>query len=127
MTESDRQVPEDWDAVAAAIQDRLAQTRMTQMDVASRAQVSLTTLRELQHNLSSRRRRPQTLGAVSEALGWPSGYLDQVLRGRRPEAHSDEVTDPVLDALNALEAELRDLRERVAKLEARSGDANARP
>lgn len=127
MTESDRQVPEDWDAVARAIQDRLAQTRMTQMDVASRAQVSLTTLRELQHNLSPRRRRPQTLAAVSEALGWPSDYLDQVLRGRRPEPHTDEVTDPVLDALNGMETELRDLRERVAKLEARLTDADDRP
>jgi transcriptional regulator with XRE-family HTH domain len=127
VTESDRQVPEDWDAVALAIQDRLAQTRMTQMDVASRAQVSITTLRELQHNLSPRRRRPQTLAAVSEALGWPGGYLDQVLRGERPEPHADEVTDPVLDALNDVEAELRDLRERVAKLEARLGDADARP
>lgn len=127
MTESARQVPEDWDAVALAIQDRLAQTRMTQMDVASRAQVSITTVRELQHNLSPRRRRPQTLAAVSEALGWPGGYLDQVLRGERPEPHTDEVTDPVLDALNGVEAELRDLRERVAKLEARLGDAGARP
>ncbi|MGD9525194.1 helix-turn-helix domain-containing protein [Pseudonocardia sp.] len=127
MADSDRQVPEDWDAVARAIQDRLAQTRMTQMDVASRAQVSITTLRELQHNLSPRRRRPQTLAAVSEALGWPSGYLDQVLRGEQVEPHPDEVTDPVLDALNGVETELRDLRERVAKLEARLNDADARP
>jgi len=97
------------------------------MDVASRAQVSLTTVRELQHNSNPRRRRPQTLSAVSEALGWPTGYLEQLLRGERAEPHTDEVTDPVLVALTGVEQELRDLRERVAKLEAQLGDAGAQP
>lgn len=113
----ERQPDGDWDAVAHAIRTRLAETRMTQMDVASRARVSLTTVRELQHNLNPRRRRPQTLAAVAEALGWPPGYLDQVLRGDRPEPHADEVTDPVLRTLDGLEREIRDLRARVAKIE----------
>lgn len=108
---------EDWDAVAAAIRDRLAETRMTQMDVASRAQVSLTTVRELQHNLNPRRRRPQTLTAVSEALGWPAGYLNQVLRGDRPEPHTDEVKDPLLHALDGMGREIRELRSRVEQIE----------
>lgn len=72
---------EDWEAVASAISGRLAELRTTQMDVAARARISLTTLRELQHNTSPRQRRPQTLAAVSEALGWPSGYLTKVLHG----------------------------------------------
>lgn len=127
MTDTERQPDGDWDVVAQAIQDRLTETRMTQMDVASRAKVSLTTLRELQHNLNPRRRRPQTLPAISQAMGWPSGYLDQVLRGDRPEPHTDEVTDPVLRALDGLEREIRELRDRVVKIEHQLADEDAQP
>ncbi|MCY7343669.1 MAG: XRE family transcriptional regulator [Pseudonocardia sp.] len=115
----------DWDAVASAIQDRLNDMRVTQMDVASRAHVSLTTLRELQHNLNPRRRRPQTLSAVSEALGWPSDYLARVLHGEPARAHADEVDDSVLRSLRSLESEIELLRGRVARVEQQlaAGDA----
>jgi transcriptional regulator with XRE-family HTH domain len=117
VTEVERRSGEDWDAVAEAIQSRLAETRMTQMDVASRARLSLTTVRELQHNLNPRRRRPQTLAAVSQAMGWPADYLQQVLRGDRPQPHQDEVQDPVLQALDGLAREIRELRDRVEQIE----------
>jgi transcriptional regulator with XRE-family HTH domain len=117
VPEQDGPSAEDWDAVAVAIQNRLAETRSTQMEVASRARVSLTTLRELQHNVNARRRRPQTLTAVSEALGWPPGYLALVLRGEPAEPHADEAADPVLRSLTGLEEEIAALRERVARIE----------
>jgi hypothetical protein len=113
-----------WDDVAAAIQARLAETRATQMEVASRAQVSLTTVRELQHNLNPRRRRPQTLAAISEALGWPANYLATVLAGRPPEPHADEAGDPVLRALTALQQEVRGLRTRVDQIERQLTDGD---
>jgi hypothetical protein len=112
----------DWNAVASAIRSRLSETRATQMDVASRARVSLTTLRELQHNLNPRRRRPQTLAAVSEALGWPANYLTRVLHGEPAERHSDEVRDPVLSSLRDLEQEIRGLRARVDEIERQLAD-----
>ena len=118
---------EDWDAVAKAISGRLADTRTTQMELASSAQLSLTTVRELQHNLNPRRRRPQTLAAVSEALGWPAGYLGEVLRGGQPAVHREEATDPVLGALNAVEAEIRALRDRVAAIEQQLADGDGGP
>lgn len=124
MADLDQQ-RDDWDAVALAIQNRLAEIRATQMDVASRAKISLTTLRELQHNLNPRRRRPQTLSAVSEALGWPSGYLAQVLRGEPANPHTDEVTDPVLAALSSLDQEVRELRARVVEIERQLADGDA--
>lgn len=127
MADEKAQDVEDWDAVARAITARLAETRMTQMDVASQARVSLTTLRELQHNLSPRRRRPQTLAAISEALGWPSDYLARVLRDDRPEPHADESTDPILRAVDDLEHEIRDLRTRVEKIEQQLADEDAPP
>jgi hypothetical protein len=114
----------DWNAVALVIQNRLSETRATQMDVASRARVSLTTLRELQHNLNPRRRRPQTLAAVSEALGWPAAYLGQVLRGEEARAHADEIGDPVLNALRGLEDEIAALRERVVRIERQLADGD---
>jgi hypothetical protein len=110
-------VTEDWDAVASAISSRLAELRATQMDVAARARISLTTLRELQHNTSPRQRRPQTLAAVSEALGWPSDYLSKVLHGGDARPHADEAGDPVLMSLTTVERELGELRERVARIE----------
>src|SRR5258706_2258521 len=97
---------EDWPAVAAAITGRLEQLRATQMDIAARARVSLTTLRELQHNIRPRRRRPQTLTALSEALGWPPDYLARVLHGENARPHPDEEHDPVLKSLNSVEQEL---------------------
>jgi hypothetical protein len=127
VTDAERVSGEDWDAVAEAIRDRLAETRMTQMDVASRARLSLTTIRELQHNLNPRRRRPQTLSAVSDALGWPSDYLDQVLRGDRPEPHDDEVSDPILQALDSLGREIRELRDRVEQIERQLAAEDAKP
>jgi hypothetical protein len=117
VADPDRHPADDWAAVGAAIRARLAEARLTQMDVASKAHVSLTTFRELQHNLNPRRRRPQTLSAVSEALGWPPDYLGQILRGEAPVAHADEVNDPVLRALDDLSAEVEALRRRVEQIE----------
>lgn len=125
MADLDLQRDGDWDAVALAIQNRLTETRVTQMDVASRAKVSLTTLRELQHNLNPRRRRPQTLSAISEALGWPPGYLTQVLHGEPAQPHADEVADPVLATLSGLDQEVRALRVRVDEIERQLADGDA--
>lgn len=118
---------QDWDAVARAIQARLTETRMTQMEVASGASVSLTTLRELQHNLNPRRRRPQTLAAISEALGWPSSYLNAVLTGGGAAPHADEADDPVLAAISSLEGEIRSLRSRVDEIERQLADGDVAP
>jgi len=112
-------VAEDWTAVSRAISARLAELRTTQMEVAAKARISLTTLRELQHNTNPRRRRPHTLAALSEALGWPTDYLGKVLHGddARTEPYADPRHDPVLDSLASIEREVGDLRERVARIE----------
>ncbi len=127
MSEAVQPSGEDWDAVAEAIQTRLAETRMTQLDVASRARLSLTTVRELQHNLNSRRRRPQTLAAVSQVLGWPPDHLQQVLNGDQPQSHEDEVNDSVLHALDGLARQIQELRERVEEIEHQLAAEDAKP
>ncbi|GAA0932447.1 XRE family transcriptional regulator [Pseudonocardia zijingensis] len=127
MTEAAEASGEGWDSVAEAIRNRMAETRMTQLDIASRARLSLTTVRELQHNLNPRRRRPQTLAAVSEALGWPPDYLATVLRGDRPTPHADEAGDPILQAIDHLGLEIRELRDRVEQIERQLAPEDATP
>ena len=73
----------DWDAVATAIRARMTEIDMTQADLAARAGVALMTVRELQQNLTPRRRNPRTLSAVSEALGWPADQLARILDGQK--------------------------------------------
>lgn len=116
---------EDWAAVAKAISGRLEEMRATQMEVASRARISLTTLRELQHNINPRKRRPQTLAALSEALNWPPGYLSQVLHHEDAKPHADEQDDPVLKSLTSIEQELGQLRGRVDRIESQLADEDA--
>jgi len=111
------EVAEDWTAVSQAITDRLAELRATQMEIAARARISLTTLRELQHNINPRRRRPQTLAALSEALGWPADYLARVLHGKDAQPHTAAAHDPVQGSMASIERELGDLRERVTRIE----------
>jgi hypothetical protein len=108
---------DDWAAVAKAISERLDEKRVTQMEIAAQARISLTTLRELQHNIKPRRRRPQTLATLSEALGWPGGYLAKVLHGEDARPAPAEAGDPVLGWLSSLERELHALRDRVDRVE----------
>ncbi|WP_243789758.1 helix-turn-helix domain-containing protein [Saccharopolyspora gloriosae] len=105
---------EDWRAVGQAIGERLDERGTTMTDLATQAEVSLTTVRELVHVLSTRRRNPRTLSRISKALGWPEDHLQKVLRGGEsstPDAGSDD--------LQAVRAELRALRKRVEQLEKR--------
>ncbi|WP_241835234.1 helix-turn-helix domain-containing protein [Pseudofrankia asymbiotica] len=67
--------------------------RITQTELARRADVSVATLRVLQHGTGQRRTTDATLAAVSRALGWPERHLLQILLQRppadvNPEPHS---------------------------------------
>lgn len=118
-------VVRDWDAVATAIQGRLADLDMTQAELAQRAGVALMTVRELQHNLKPRRRNARTLAAVSEALGWPSTYLSEVVEGRSPS--DPDGHDPVLTQLDTIHTELDAITRRLDAIEHRlaGGDGPA--
>lgn len=118
---------QDWDAVAKAMRSRLDELGMNLTELATRSQVSLSTVRELVQNLKPRRRHSRTLQALSEALGWPADYLGQVLRGQDARPHDVETTDPVLRALTEIQAALRSLSDRVSSLEARYPDEPKRP
>lgn len=115
----------DWDAVATAIKNRLAELDMTQAELAARAGVALMTVRELQHNLKPRRRNPRTLAAVSEALGWPSDQIARILDREHPPG--PDANDPVVAELDALKADLVSVLRRLDAIERRLGIEDEQP
>jgi hypothetical protein len=115
-------VDQDWDAVSRALVERLSETGRTQTELAAKAQVSLTTVRELVHNLNARRRHPRTLTALSGALGWPEGHLDDVLRGRSPKDVVPERHDSVVEELRVMRQQLVTMQEEIAAVRERTAD-----
>jgi transcriptional regulator with XRE-family HTH domain len=77
-------VPEDWTAVATAINGRLLELGWQQRELADRSHVSPATIREIQHHTVERRRSPRTLESLSVTLGWAPDYLSAVLAGGKP-------------------------------------------
>ena len=114
------QAGDDWAAVAAALNARVAVLRITQQELASRSGVSPATIREIQHIHRPRKRYGRTLAALSEALKWPAEYLDDVLAGRSPESAGrapQAEDDQVLQELRAIREELQGIKQRLDVLE----------
>jgi hypothetical protein len=114
---------EDWPAVAAAIDQRLDELGLCQIDLIRRSQVSKAVVGEIRHNVR-RRRSPRTLAALSIALNWHPQHLEAVLSGHRPP----RTVEPVeLDAnvavrLASIERCLRQTGDRLgATIEAMQG------
>ncbi len=102
-----------WDAVAAAINTRLEELGMTQVELSARSGVSVATLRQLQRNDQPRRRNPRTLAAVSEGLRWPKQHLARVLDGDNADVEPANLAEEV----RLIRAELGDLRSRIEAVE----------
>ena len=112
---------EDWAAVAKAISERLTEIGINQRELAERAQVALSVVRELRHNTVQRRRAGRTLEALSVALGWHPRHLAAVLLGQRPPAPGDPIDyagDGVPARLAAIEDRLSQIAERLDELNA---------
>jgi len=114
---------EDWPAVAAALNERMAARRVGQQELATLSGVSVSTLRQVQHG-AGRRVQNKTLAAISRALDWPEGYLtDVLLSGQRSEdVERLEDDEHVLDALHRVEERLREMSQQLAALRAAIGD-----
>lgn len=109
---------EDWDAVARALNERMAARRVGQQDLAVTSGVSVSTLRQLQHG-AARRVQNKTLAAVAVALGWPDDHLIRVLlTGREPDVEPAEFGLRELSrSLRGIEAQLATISERLAAVE----------
>ena len=112
----------DWQAVADAIDQRLRELDMSQLELIQQSGVAPMTVRELHKNSAQRRRSPRTLAALSTALGLPDSYLLDVSKGERPTRHLREQQDPVLIAVEEIRGELRSIRSRLEELERQVGD-----
>ena len=100
-------MPEDWAAVAKAINERVTELGWRQRELAERSHVSSAVVREIQRHTVERRRSPRTLESLSVALGWHPQYLDAILNGRPvPAAEPVASGEMVLSRLDAVEQRL---------------------
>lgn len=115
---------EDWDAVARAITQRLAELKMTQQQLIDRSHVSKGTVGKIQNNSEQRKRSPRTLKALSTALDWHPDHLQAVLNHRAPPRLDEPVPRSDKDVpghLVLIEHYLRHLLDRVESMDARLG------
>lgn len=112
---------EDWSAVASAINQRMTALGLNQRELASRAHVALSIVREIRHNTVERRRSGRTLEALSVALGWHPRHLAAVLLGESPPSPDDPVDyggDGVPARLAAIEDQLAEITKRLDEMNA---------
>lgn len=114
----------EWSAVALAIKTRLAELGWTQQELSQRSQVSVATIRQLQNDTSSaRRRNPRTLTALSEALGWSPDHLAAVADGRDP-AEDPDADDPIVAELATIKESLAIMSSRLDAIEQQLADGD---
>jgi DNA-binding Xre family transcriptional regulator len=111
---------EDWGAVAAVVNERMAARRIGQQELAQLSGVSVSTLRQVQHG-AGRRVQNKTLAAISRALGWADDHLSVILLNsdpgpRRPPESTGRGPETA-ETLRQLEAHLRQISERLATIE----------
>lgn len=113
---------EDWGAVAAVVNERMAARRVGQQELSALSGVSVSTLRQVQHG-AGRRVQNKTLTAISRALGWPEDHLSAILlsSGTAPAHRSPSPAaagDPeVAETMRRMEVRLEEISQRLAGIE----------
>lgn len=82
----------DWKRLAAAIKDARQALRLTQVDLASAAGVSESTVQNLEAG-ESRTRTPTSLPKIERALRWEEGSAHTVLEGGEPTSVTPDETE----------------------------------
>jgi len=106
---------ENWQAVADALNERMAARRIGQQQLADAAGVSVSTVRVLQH-ANGRRVQNATLTALCRALGWPDDHLVAVLLGERHTLAAGESEAPAGDVQADILAVLLRIEQRVDEI-----------
>lgn len=104
----------DWRSVAEAINARMSELGMKQVELAERSGLSVAAVRLLQKG-KARNALPRTLAALSTALGWKADHLDRVASGT---ADNETGGPDVRDEIERLSDELADVKRRLEVLEA---------
>lgn len=116
----------DWSAVAEAVNVRLRELGLTQVELAHRSKVSVATIRQVQTPSGAvRRRNPRTLQALSEALEWSPDHLEAVAAGRDAEDDPDR-DDPVVRDLREVKGALSAITDRLDAIERQLADGDGR-
>jgi transcriptional regulator with XRE-family HTH domain len=74
-------VTEDWRAVGDVIRSRMRELRISQKMLAEYSGVSVSTIRQMTNNPGGHQQNERTLEALCGTLGWPLGYLTDILEG----------------------------------------------
>lgn len=98
---------EDWAAVAATIEEHMTRVGVNQRELAERAGVALSIVRELRHNTVQRHRNGRTLEAISVALDLHPRHLSAVAAGHPPPTPTDPTAST--DQLTRIEARLDEM------------------
>lgn len=107
---------EDWAAVAQAINERMSEIGLTQLELVKRSHVSKTMVHELRRNSPERRRSTRTMESLSLALDWHPQHLIAVLHGRPIPAVGEPIVrsdDDVNARLLAIEFRLEQILSRL--------------
>lgn len=83
---------EDWGRLGSALKTRREQLRLTQQDVAKRAQISVQTVKTLESG-RTHGRYPGALTLVAMALGWRADSPRAILAGGEPELVEEAARD----------------------------------
>lgn len=110
-----------WEDVAAAVRRRRSELGLRQNELADRAAVDVSTLRNIEH-VRRESYDPVTLAKVSRALGWETDAIDRILAGEEPvERRDSSVPGTELAETNrllgTLEARVREIERRLDHLD----------
>ncbi|MDI5965825.1 helix-turn-helix domain-containing protein, partial [Streptantibioticus silvisoli] len=75
---------QDWKRLGDAIRDARTSRGMTQIDLATAAEVSEATVQNLEGARKNPRRRPPSLPRIEAALNWAAGSATRILEGGAP-------------------------------------------
>ncbi|GAB2870619.1 transcriptional regulator with XRE-family HTH domain [Lentzea nigeriaca] len=112
-------MPKDWQAVAEAVNTRMAELELSQKGLAEAARVGVATVRRLQKGEPAER-GGALLAAVSVALSWPPGHLEAIAAGQPGPVDPAAALRVEVEKLRAeWEQRLAEWRQRVAEWEQR--------
>jgi hypothetical protein len=102
-------------AVSAAIKKRMSELRMRQDQLSRLTALSSPAIRQILNQPEKHHPTRTTLKLISEALGWPSNYLENVLNGCPQEKTAGQIIDDET-RLSGLESKMSTEEQRLHKL-----------
>jgi hypothetical protein len=130
MGRSKKSVPGNWQAVADAIQARMAERGLNQAKLIALTSLSKSTVRGLATNSEQRDRNVPTLRGMSTALGWHEDHLAAIRDNKKPPQPGQRVAEPndddVPERPGSIEYKLDQMSEQLDKLTAKVDSLVAR-